>query len=288
MTYSSYVPEGFNDNQYVQASHQLVRWLERAKEHVERILDGIGEVYCLVTEAGEILRCNALFASFAGADPEDLLHKSLARFFAPADWDAFVGRMSGLEASERCSFEMPLIHCDGHPVLHRWSVTSILDSVKGTGRHVYAILGEDLSVREQCHARWDGLLGALSAGVLEIGSDLKLCGNGNSALGKILGRPALAGMPLEAVLFGAISPSLQAGEREAVQRLGMAFSGPLAKAESLLAGMPREAFLPRVDGKGFRSGVPGVWLELRFVPVCVRGRLERLLVLVEERAAQRG
>lgn len=287
MSYEQGCPVGLNDNQYVQSSHQIVCWLERAKENVERVLDDLSEFYVLASGDGRILRCNPKMAELVGQDAEELLDVHLSEVLGTEAWAVCQRHLTDLEGqneTRRVDFEVA-IPDRGSPVkrLHRWTLALVRDAAKRHDRHAFALVGRDVSLREQWAARWMTLTSVSHLCVVEVDECGRCEVHGQPLLAECFGASTLY---IKGALKGQLVPRIAAGlepkERVHLETASSVVGGPAEGTQgNWIARFPQRVIVSDSRGDAVRDGVTGFELGLRVAPVVIGDRIFRLLLIFQ-------
>lgn len=272
--------DNLRQNEYLQMGHEVMAWIERAKEHMEGLLDELPCVFAVVDERGRILRGNRQLAALLGCDPSEVHCQLFSQIFSVSEWERFALNLEACaRTGEVVGFELARGSGEGEPQVFAWSVRSL--PMPKTGRGWFLIFGQDITHVAWTERKLASVFLSIPVGILRVTEDGTIAEPVSHAAEMFLGNVPLAGRSVFEVLFQPAWSGLSASQRESV---GL-FLGMLGQAESQYDAV-QQHFLTELP---YRDNVGQVkWISINYHPLARDGIVRGFLLVLQGRGDEAG
>jgi len=158
----TYVNE-LSQNQFVQATHQIMAILEQSKANVESLLDSLPNLIVVVDPSGMILKVNRKARELLGGGANEVLGKNLGSYFKPEAWARFQTEFHSVMAQTDTQVNFELSFEDSKAdLIIAWNVKRFQMSRNKIGAG-FAIFGMDVTLLRDYERQLSVLTSRLSA-----------------------------------------------------------------------------------------------------------------------------
>jgi PAS domain-containing protein len=308
-------------NQYLQASHALLTWIEASKSSVERLIDTMPFAFAVLDTEGRVRRGNDALANLLGEELEGCLGLPFTGILSVEDGRAFQravaralarpalniagkkpnGMPMGapslrLVASQGALVGEPRLEgtADSGPVL----IETALRGLDGVERHYawyisrfdgahpeaqgwISVFGNDVTPLKTFQAKLTHIFATLPIGVMQVDENYQIVEPVSSRTKLLLGNETLVGRSLHELLFEPCWHSLSAREKESTGLLHACIGASEIQFDLVRDNLPRLARF-RFEGKTEQT-----FLGVTYQPVVRDGTVRGFLVLLEDRTERK-
>ncbi len=254
----------------IQATYQIVDLLEVAKRQSEGVLDRIPAIFAVIGPQGDILRGNKLLSDSLACDVEALIYKNLREAFRQEEWKLFQKYMQDGFAGKINSFELTMRNPQGEPRIFLWYITSFKTPQKG---EYLALIGKDLTELREVENKLNTLFASVPLGVMSIGSYGVIQGDYSSFTEVLFQGATLRGRSIFDLLFDQVK-GMSFQQEKALEDLFQSVGRAETFYDGVLRKMPHRVL--------YKSNEKKMWLHLTYQPVVFEGRLEKILLILQD------
>jgi len=134
----------------LQASHEIILLLEKAKTNIESTVDRLPDLFCIIDKNGVICRGNSVLAKLLNIEQEAVLNRNISELFSDMSKSIFFGNLSRFSGTtdsfeKQMEFELPVDLSTGRSLTLFWNIQMLerLPSDKGS---LFYVIGRDISV----------------------------------------------------------------------------------------------------------------------------------------------
>lgn len=277
-----------DQNQSLQASHQIVNWLERAKSFVDQRLDALPQVYAVIKQDGTILRGNARLSHLMGMSDEQVLHQNLKELFRQSSWELFLHQLSKIPSEDKgysSQFELAVETKNNNGIVYFYWTVERFDSPQQKGGEIwFSIFGQDVTKIKETEKKLSKIFSSIPLGILLIDSHLNITDPYSIYSEKIVGsKESLAGKKIFDVLFKPCWDKLSLVQREKVTNVLNLIGSNDVQFDLIKDELIKKLSYPWPLNPEKNQKMEIRHLGLSFEPVYRDRVIESLVVIIEDR-----
>jgi PAS domain-containing protein/HPt (histidine-containing phosphotransfer) domain-containing protein len=260
----------------IRANHELITDLCLAKEALEQINHDLPDIFGLMAEDGRVVRGNTAYARLAKVDDEDIGDTSLRALFTAETWK-MVQKASEEEQNHGVpvSLELPIDAVNPEQLFH-WTFSSFKAVSDRRGR-LRSFIGKDITKLREIERKLASIFAAIPLGVITINKEHQIEWPYSAYSEILLGRGKLESLTAEDGLFGFSKRFMNQSQLEAVRLLFQQIG-----AEEEWYDMAKDQFPKEIPFGTDTDLEPSGWRSLTYNPIVREGRVEKILVVVED------
>lgn len=265
--------------QQLQASHQILHWIERAKASSEFLIDNLPVIFAVIDESGNILRGNKQLADILECSFENLMSHSFAEAFTSENWKIMHSHLTSVRNDVK-EIEFELETASGEVAKSQTFSWRVAPFTEGKDGRWIVVFGMNVSRRKQTEQQLGQLYSNIPLGLLRLNSELKIV-SPYSAYAEVLLGADLEGKHINEVLFEPAWNSLSVLEQEAIKIL------PTTVGEDDFQFFMIREHLPSTVVIGPQGDLPKRKLDINLGAILQNERIEGFFLLVENRRDSR-
>ena len=260
----------------IRANHELISDLCMAKEALEDINNDLPDVFGLIAHDGQVIRGNSAYARLAGVDLEEAGMTSLQALFSSESWKIINNAVNQSPGDgDPVSMEMPVDAVNPDQLFH-WTFSSFRAVSDRRGR-LWSFLGKDITKLREIERKLASIFAAIPLGVITINKDLQIEWPYSAYSEVLLGHKKLETLSAEEGLFGHSKRFMSPGQLENMRLLFQQIG-----AEEEWYDMAKDLF-PKEIPFGLDTAIePTGWRALTYNPIVREGRVEKILIVIED------
>ena len=294
-------------NQYLQASHSILNWIESAKSRMENVIDEMPNCFVITDASGEIKRANTAFAALLGLGTDTCLGQTIFNIFCNEDASLFRqifarrlvpyrdnGSAPRRPLDQNSSGERSLAaskHSQARLTVETvvtsktmgkrnivWQVSKF-DASHKDAQGWFTLIGTDVTELRFFESQLSQIFAALPVGVLMIDEKAQITSPHSARAAVLLGQESLAGRNLHETLFAPCWESITPQQKSGIGALFASLGAPEIQFELIKDEIPKLLRFPTPDRASH------LWLSVNYQPRSENGLVTGFLVLIEDRTA---
>jgi signal transduction histidine kinase len=266
-------------NHDLQATFQLLSLLERAKAHSEEVLDSLAGVYAVIDDSGAILKGNRRLGTLLEMDYEGLLGHAFSKAFRKESWNLFASKL--LEAKEKSGtaieFELAIDPNPNKEIPYFWHVSRY--QIAARSLSLFTVIGSDISALRAAEKQIAQMFSSLPLGIMSVGAEGRVQPQFSAYTEWLFGGKHFVGQTLREAVFKWVWSRLKKEEQESVEALCASIGSVIPSLDSVMENLPKQAHYLLPPGKDRQDR----YLGISYQPVSFSGKLESILLIVEDR-----
>ena len=260
----------------IRANHELITDLCMAKEAVEQINNELPDVFGLMSQDGRVIRGNNAYASLVRVDLEDIGSTSLRSLFTSASWSIMLNALDRDKGDgSPVSLELPIDAVSADQLFH-WTFSSFRAVSDRRGR-LRSFIGKDITKLREMERKLASIFAAIPLGVITVNKEREIEWPYSAYSEVLLGKTKLETFSAEEGIFGQSKRFMNPSQIEGMRLLFMQIGAEEEWYDMAKDQLPKEIpFGTDVDLE------PSAWRALTYNPIVREGRVEKILVVVED------
>lgn len=268
------------NNQDVQANHQIVSLLERAKNNAESIIDRLPDVFAVIQPDGRLLKGNHTLASYLGVSTEEVLSKNFNELFLTETWGIFQSHVARLDSElNKVEFELSVNAKASDERNFSWSVTYLSDSSSDVKHDYVCVVGRDITELRAYEKQLTEIFSSIPLGIITIQKG-GIIGPTYSAYALwLLGVKSLAGVHARDAIFTPGFKAMSPAEKEGAENALKFYDMDLVSYDMIKQSFPSQVQFPLTE-----NGSDGVrYIGIKYHPITYQQNIKSLMVILEDR-----
>jgi PAS domain-containing protein/HPt (histidine-containing phosphotransfer) domain-containing protein len=260
----------------IRANHELITDLCMAKEAVEQINNDLPDIFGLMAHDGRVVRGNIAYANLARIDIEDIGATTLRSLFTTETWKIIENAVNHeQDHGIPVSMELPIDALNPDQLFH-WTFSSFKAVSDRRGR-LRSFIGKDITKLREMERKLASIFAAIPLGVITVNKDRQIEWPYSAYSEVLLGKTKLELYTAEDGIFGNSKRFMNPSQLEAMRLLFQQIG-----AEEEWYDMAKDQF-PKEIPFGLDTDLePSAWRALTYNPIVREGRVDKILVVVED------
>ncbi|MBF0312781.1 MAG: Hpt domain-containing protein [Oligoflexia bacterium] len=275
----------FDINKDLQASHNLIALLEKAKNFSEITIDSLPIVFTVINQDGLILRANECLAKIFKKNREKLLRENLSKIFEKETWNIFVNKFNKIlePGNTSVEFELDVLGGEGADSIkesYYWYVTPFGKFYSSEG-HAYVVLGQNITKLRESEKQISEIFSSISLAILTINPDKLISPKYSIYAEHIFGSSEIGGQNYKNFIFSSGFNYLKKNSQEAIEKLDLIFGESELMFDAIKDNLPKQIIYKRKTLEGEEK----LYLGINYQPIIYNGVIKRLLLIIEDRTS---